>query len=143
MTTLLGVMVGGRSSRMGSPKGLLRHPTEPVTLVERAVSLGRDAGLAVVLVGEARDYRAVVPSVEAVPDAPGGVGPLGGMRALMARAGVGSVLAIACDMPFVTRDTVRRLAAHPSGAAALCARRGDQAPWEPFCARWPAGPRPK
>lgn len=133
---MLGVMVGGRSSRMGSPKGLLRHPTEHLTLVEYAVSLGRDAGLAVVLVGEARAYRDVVPSVEVVDDAPTGIGPLGGMRALMARAGRGAVLALACDMPFVTRDTVRRLAAHPSAAAALCPRRGDGAPWEPFCARY-------
>lgn len=135
---LFGVMVGGRSSRMGSPKGLLRHPTEAITLVERAVQLARTLDLDVVLVGDATPYRALMPDVAALDDAPAGVGPLGGLRALMLRAGPRPVVALACDMPFVTRETLRRLVEHPSTAPALCPRRGVDAPWEPLCARYDA-----
>ena len=53
---VLGIFVGGASTRMGGqPKGLLPAPTgEP--LVSRTIAAGRAAGLAPVLVGAAEHY---------------------------------------------------------------------------------------
>ncbi|MBV9949378.1 MAG: NTP transferase domain-containing protein, partial [Myxococcales bacterium] len=55
---------------------------------------------------------------------------------LLRRAAGGSALALACDMPFVSRDLLRRLIAAPSAAPIVAPRR--QGRWEPLCARYHA-----
>ncbi len=132
MSAVLGVFVGGRSTRMGGhPKGLLAAPDTGEALVVRAVRLARELGATPVLVGDAHAYDLVRCDVSVVCDDPPGVGPLGGLCGLLA-------FALACDMPFVTLDDLRALAvAHP-GAACVAARRSDDAPWEPFFARYDA-----
>jgi molybdopterin-guanine dinucleotide biosynthesis protein A len=62
-------------------------------------------------------------------------GPLAGLVALLGRAGAGSAIAVACDMPFVTERLVRRLVDAP-WAHAVAARREGR--WEPFFARYDA-----
>lgn len=114
---------------MGVPKGLLRRGGE--TLVERAVRVAREAGLEPRLLGEASAYAGLVPDVPRVGDRPAGVGPLGGLRALL---GEGErVVSLAVDMPFVDASLLSALVAHPSEADVLLPRRTL---WEPLCARW-------
>lgn len=132
-----GVFTGGQSRRMGGrPKGLLAAPETGEALVVRAVRVMREAGLVPVLVGEASPYRALVQGVEEIADDPAGIGPLGGLSALVARGGGGRVIAVACDMPWVSVDALRALAEHPSRAPVVAARRAREAPWEPFFARY-------
>jgi molybdopterin-guanine dinucleotide biosynthesis protein A len=69
-----------------------------------------------------------------LPDEPPGVGPLGGLIALLRHAGTSPALAFACDMPFVSRALVERLLAAPSDAPIVAPRR--DARWEPLCARY-------
>lgn len=136
--TMLGIFVGGASRRMGGrPKGLLPAPgSSSLTLVESLVAAGRVAGLAPVLVGAAEPYAAVVPAVRRLADAPAGVGPLGGLHALVRTAGTGDAIAVACDMPYVDAAILERLARHPSAAAVVAARRAEG--WEPLLARYRA-----
>lgn len=135
----LGIFVGGRSTRMGgSPKG--RLPTssgEPI--VVRLVRVGREAGLDVVLVGDAAPYRELLPDVPALPDDPEGTGPLGGLSALVRSMPSGHAIAVACDMPFVTSAVLERLASHPSSATILAPRRSLDGPFEPLLARYAIG----
>jgi molybdopterin-guanine dinucleotide biosynthesis protein A len=56
------------------------------------------------------------------------LGPLGGFLALYEHAGERRVLALACDMPFVTRATLAQALACEAPLAA--ARRDGR--WEPF-----------
>ena len=132
--TIAGVFVGGAGSRMGgAAKGLLQAP-DGVTIIERWRVLLRAAGVAeIVLVGAHEAYASL--GLERVEDVPGGAGPLGGVVALLRRAGEGRALAVACDMPFVSLGLIERLVRAPD--APLVAPRLDGR-WEPFCARYDA-----
>jgi molybdopterin-guanine dinucleotide biosynthesis protein A len=149
---ICGVFVGGASRRMGgAPKGLLRVPprglpgaAEPTTLVERTHAVLEEAlgpGARVFLVGAHPSYAEL--GLPVLPDEPAGIGPLGGLVALLRaahRAGPGTfALAVACDMPHLEAALVRRLAAFEplgagAGSAIVAARRGAR--WEPFFARY-------
>ncbi len=131
---LVGIFVGGRATRMGGrPKGLLMAP-DGVPIVERTLAIARALSLEPVLVGSASAYGHL--GVEAIDDAPPGIGPLGGVVALLRRAGASYVMAIACDMPFVSDALVRALRDAPP--AAVVAPRSDGR-WEPLFARYDAG----
>lgn len=134
---LVGIFVGGASRRMGgAPKGLLPIDGEP--LVARAIRIARELGYDVVLVGRAGAYAEVARGCVALDDAPAGVGPLGGLGALLAHAGDAPAIAIACDMPYLRTEPLRALASSPSRAAVVAARRAPDAPWEPLFARYDA-----
>lgn len=135
---LVGIFVGGRALRMGGvPKGLLAAPRSEETLVERLLrvshqALGRHESL---LVGRAPAYAGLgLPFVE---DAPAGVGPLGGLCALLDAAlerSSGAVIALACDLPHVSAELIQRLAAHAPEAAAVAPRSDGK--WQPLMARY-------
>ena len=113
---------------MGRPKGRLLH--EGSTLVERAVAMARATGLTPVLVGDASPYADLCLDVPRCSDEPAGVGPLGGLRAVLRR---GPALALACDMPYVTAASIRRLQTAP-GSEVLVAERDGR--FEPLFARY-------
>jgi molybdopterin-guanine dinucleotide biosynthesis protein A len=132
--TLAGIFVGGAGARMGGhPKGLLPLPSGP-TLVERWVSLLEKLGIRSVLVGSRPEYAEL--PLEVVADEPSGVGPLGGLAGLLARAADARVIAVACDMPYVEASLVERLAAHAPQASIVAPRRDNL--WEPLFARYDA-----
>ena len=132
MTRLLaGVFVGGAATRMGgAPKGLLRMPGG-VTLVDHWRALLEAQGAEVVLVGSGDAYRAL--GLEVLQDEPSGVGPLGGLVALLQRASPAVAVAVACDMPFVTPALLGRLLAAPAAPVVAPRREGR---WEPLFARY-------
>ncbi|MET0344188.1 MAG: molybdenum cofactor guanylyltransferase [Polyangiales bacterium] len=135
---ILGIFVGGKARRMGgTPKGLLPAPDTGEALVVRLARIGAEAGLEPVLVGSAEPYAALVPTLRRLPDAPAGIGPLGGLMALLDASAPAQALAVACDMPFVSRELLVRVATAPLAADVLAPRTGDR--WQPLCARYDAG----
>lgn len=129
---LAGIFVGGRSTRMeGRPKGLLVGPTGE-TLVQRWQTLFATLGITSILVGHNDAYAGL--GLEQLSDDPPGIGPLGGLIALLSRAGGGDVIAVACDMPHVSLDLLEKLSTFAWGAPAVAARMGDR--WEPLFARY-------
>jgi molybdopterin-guanine dinucleotide biosynthesis protein A len=135
MSTLVaGVFVGGAATRMGGrAKGLMRAP-DGVPIVERWREMLQGAGAEVVLVGAADAYAHL--ALERVHDAPPGIGPLGGLVALLRRAGDGHALAVACDMPYVSRALLERLISAPTDAPVVAPRHEGR--WEPLFARYDA-----
>ena len=135
---LVGIFVGGGSVRMGgAPKGLLRTESGE-SIVERLVRIcgERLSGVPIVLVGEARAYSHLM--LPALSDERTGIGPIGGLLALLSAArelGAESVIALACDLPGLTADLLKRLAAHPESAAVAARPEGV---WQPLCARYRA-----
>jgi molybdopterin-guanine dinucleotide biosynthesis protein A len=116
----------------GCAKGLLAAPGGG-TLLERWQRLLQTVGVErLVLVGENDAY--VPLGLETIGDEPRGIGPIGGLAALLERAGHGHALALACDMPFVSGALVARLLSAP-GAPVVAPKRGL---WEPLCARYDA-----
>src|SRR5262245_24240834 len=129
---LVGLFVGGASRRMGgAAKGLLPAPNGE-TIVERWRALCRTAGLRCFLVGEADAYAQL--GIERIADARPGAGPLGGLVGLLRAQSAAPVVAVACDMPYVTEALLRRLAFSTSAAAALAPWRDDL--FEPLFARY-------
>lgn len=133
---LAGIFVGGRSSRMGRPKGLVELPGGE-TILGRTVALLERAGLRCVLVGDARAYRERFPTLAALDDEPGLEGPVAGLAALGAAAGDAPAIALACDMPFVDAALLERLIRFDAGCEAVAPREEDGR-WQPFFARYDA-----
>lgn len=135
-TTWCGIFVGGRARRMGGiAKGLLPAPDTGEPLVVRLARIAEALSLEPVLVGEAEAYRAALPQLRIVPDAQLGIGPLGGLAGLLAAAPSEHVLTLACDLPFVSRALLARLAQTPSEADVL-APRAENGRWESLFARY-------
>jgi molybdopterin-guanine dinucleotide biosynthesis protein MobB len=100
------VLIGGRSTRMGRPKHLLRQGRE--TWLERTVGCLRPVAEKVVIAGAGEVPRALA-DVAHLPDAPGVSGPLAGILAAMRWAPWATWLVAACDMPNVSREAMEWL----------------------------------
>jgi molybdopterin-guanine dinucleotide biosynthesis protein A len=138
---LLAIFVGGKSRRMGTPKGLLPLPDGTEPTLEALVRVGRQLGLQVALIGNAMPYRHLARGVARVDDDPPDGGPLAGLRAAARhalRTGHSHLVTVACDMPRLTAGALEQACRHPSDAAVLAPRRGADGPWEPMLARYDA-----
>ena len=139
------VLAGGRSSRMGRDKALLRVGGE--TLAQRQTRLLQRLGIREVFLSR--------PAVEAAPpddtppdaaidvtivrDAAPGQGPLAGIVAGLEQAGDRALMVLAVDMPGVTEGFLGGLlaAADLEAGVGAAPRVGDR--WEPLCALYPPG----
>jgi molybdopterin-guanine dinucleotide biosynthesis protein A len=129
---LLGVFAGGRGLRMGGrDKAQLPAPITGEPLQARLLRLGRQQGLACVVVGGASTGEVVV-----LADEPAGIGPIGGLCALLAHAAECPAIALACDLPYLDDALLARLATTPSDAAVLSARDPVTGKWQPLFARY-------
>ena len=121
----------------GVAKGLLVY--DGLTLIERVLGACRaaaDPGALqhVYLVGNAAPYAAT--GLPHLDDSPAGLGPIGGLRALLVQArslGVDAV-AVAVDLPYLRERLVRRLCLEQPGVAALAPRQAER--WQPLFARY-------
>lgn len=118
---VVGIFVGGTGSRLGGvTKGLLTSPESGEPIAARLARLCRECApqSEVLLVGRAAAYEEL--HLPALADAPEGLGPIGGLRALLLHArerGARCALALACDLPFLDHATLSELlAAAPRGA---------------------------
>lgn len=104
----LAVVAGGRGERLGGvAKGLLE--VEGRTVVERLVGLAAELGVAeVLLVANAPGPYARY-GLRTVADVVEGKGAPGGVHAALVGARTEWVLAVACDMPFVSAEAARVL----------------------------------
>jgi molybdenum cofactor guanylyltransferase len=130
--TLLGVLAGGLGTRMGGrDKAALLAPGGSETLLARLLRLSRAAGLQPVLVGGQG-----APGVTLLCDEPAGIGPIGGLCALLAHAGDRTAIALACDLPYLSAELIAKLAHAGSTAAVLAARDLPSGKWQPLFARY-------
>jgi molybdenum cofactor guanylyltransferase len=133
---LLGVLAGGHGRRMGGrDKARLIAPDGAESLLERILRLGAVVGLDCVVVGGASPA-----GTPCVADEPAGIGPIGGLCALLGLAAERPALALACDLPFVTAPLIARLAREQPGTSVLAARDPGTGKWQPLFARYD-GPR--
>lgn len=139
--TIVGVLIGGASSRMGgAPKGLIKLRSGE-TIIARTLRITREAKLDVVLVGDLDAYDALA-NVPRIHDARTVNGPLAGLHALLDHAEDQDVIAIACDMPFLTVALLQRLVTESPNALVLAPRSIESHKWEPLCARYTSSVRP-
>jgi molybdopterin-guanine dinucleotide biosynthesis protein A len=99
------ILVGGRSSRMGTDKARLQFDGQ--TSVERIAVELRSVTSRISLVGRGpADFGS---DLKIVPDTHESWGALGGMHAALGACVSDWALIVACDLPFVTRDLCARL----------------------------------
>ena len=134
---VVGVFVGGAGRRMGGrPKSELLASDTGERLIDRLARILHNAEFDVIVVGSHPGAAPLSADTVRVADEPSGIGPLGGLRALLRFADARPAIAIACDLPFVTADLVRRLAGDPHDAAVLAPREPEAGKWQPLFARY-------
>jgi len=123
------VLCGGASTRMGSDKATL--PVRGVAMAQRVADALTAAGCAPVVMvgGDARELQSL--RLEHVDDDFPGEGPLGGILTALARGS--AALVVACDVPNIRPQTLRRLidTLGDHQAAIACTEH-----LEPLCALW-------
>ena len=105
------VLIGGHSTRMGSPKQLLEF--DGVCFVERIAAVLGPCVDRVVLVGGG-EVPAACASLARISDAPGLAGPLAGILAALRSEPDASWVVAACDQPRVRAEAVEWLLAQRS-----------------------------
>jgi molybdopterin-guanine dinucleotide biosynthesis protein A len=142
LNPLFGILIGGRGSRMGGiAKGLLPligGAAETGTVLSRQLQVIEVAAptAEVLLIGEHSAYSNV--DLPGVLDSPPGVGPMGGLRALLVVAAERGrpAIAMACDMPAITAALLQRLLTESRSAPALAPKLDNR--WQPLFARYDA-----
>lgn len=99
------ILVGGRSSRMGTDKSRLEFGGQ--TSVERIAAELRSITSRISLVGPSP--TGCDPDLKIVPDTHEQWGALGGIHAALGACAAEWALIVACDLPFITRDLCSRL----------------------------------
>jgi molybdopterin-guanine dinucleotide biosynthesis protein A len=119
------ILAGGRSTRMGTNKALLRLSPGGHTIIERVVSRLGEAGLApdLLITNTPREYAFL--GVPMVPDDLPGAGPLGGILTALNHSPCERVLVVACDMPMLNPLLLRYMASLPGDYDALIPRWAD------------------
>jgi molybdopterin-guanine dinucleotide biosynthesis protein A len=108
MDWIAGILVGGQSRRMGRDKALL--PLGDLTMLESVYHVVSRVVRRVVLVGA--PPFALPPAMNGasvITDYTPGLGPIGGLEALLTHAAGADGLLIACDMPNLNEALLRRL----------------------------------
>ncbi len=98
------VLIGGKSSRMGTPKHLIKDG-QGVTWLERTVKKLSHHTEQIVLAGKGKVPESLGHLCR-IPDIPGAAGPLSGILATLRWQPEVSWLLIACDMPNVSQDAL-------------------------------------
>lgn len=131
--TCIGILVGGKGSRLGGvAKGLLPTPSH-VSIIEHLLAEIDTAApeASVFLLGSRPEYAHL--KVPVLEDQPSNIGPLGGLGALL-RTASDEVVLLGCDMPFISAALLRRLLS-PACKTAI-ATKSDGEHFEPLFARF-------
>jgi molybdopterin-guanine dinucleotide biosynthesis protein A len=133
--TASAILAGGRATRYGGrPKGLEVVGGERI-LDRLAAECERAFGRPPLLVANAPDAPSWRPDLRVVPDARTGLGALGGIYTAVLEAPA-PVVCVAWDMPFVTADLLRALAAGLAAHDAFLPESDGRRGVEPLCAAY-------
>ena len=130
------ILAGGRAERYGGvAKGLLRVGSE--TIIGRALAAFAGAGVhdVVISANDGEPYGQFGRTI--VPDLRSGLGPLGGVEAVLAalEGRAAAVAFLPCDLPGITAAELRALVcAFAAGSELLAVAVTDDSFWHPLCA---------
>lgn len=99
------VLAGGKSSRMGSDKGLMLLDHEP--MISYILKTLKIAGLPVKIIANTPGYETF--GVPVFPDVVKEKGPLGGLLSAFQNTTADVIFLVSCDMPFLTEEGVKNL----------------------------------
>lgn len=128
------ILAKGGSERLGgADKPLLT--IDGVTLLDRVIAAVKPCVDRIVVVTQSdavKRHAAALPGVTVVVDANPGAGPLAALVTALDNAVGEPVLLLACDLPFIESEPLRKLIAAAGGTAATAVLVGDRV--QPLCA---------
>ncbi len=127
------ILAGGRSTRMGADKALLRWDGR--RLLDRQLDLLRTLGPTDLYISGRAGVDYAVAGVSVVLDAAPGLGPLGGLAAVLGAVTTAHVVVLAVDLPALTPEFLLRLLRLRTEGAGVVPR--SAAGWEPLAAVYP------
>lgn len=99
------ILAGGKSSRMGTDKGLLELNGQP--LIQYAIDTLKSIGLEIIIISNNSDYEQfgfpVYPDI--IPDK----GPIGGVYTALSYSSTEKNLIVSCDTPFLSKKLLNYL----------------------------------
>lgn len=101
------VLIGGKSSRMGSPKHLIKGG-DGKSWLERSVDF-LSAQVSNIVISGNGEIPLELDSLERIDDLPGRSGPLAGISAVLKQKPFVSWIVMACDMPDISVESLRWL----------------------------------
>jgi molybdopterin-guanine dinucleotide biosynthesis protein A len=128
------VVAGGKSSRMGQDKALLKLNGR--TLLDRALELAREVSPDVRIVGSAQKFAAFAPVIE---DVFTDQGPLAAIHAALESSGTDLNLVLAVDLPFLDPNFLQYLIAQGQATNALVTVPRAAGGWQTLCAVYRRG----
>jgi len=139
LPTVAGVLIGGTSRRMGSPKALLPMPNGQ-TMLERVVDTASCVIDRVVLLGNTANLPDKLRTWPRLSDAEPIRGPLSGLCSLLQFAAPGWAMLISCDLPLLSPQVLQRLLAATTPDADVVAFVADPAArsYHPCCSLYHA-----
>jgi len=111
------VLAGGQSRRMGKDKRFLEWNGQ--TFLDRVCGILKDIFEEVIVVGALQDYDCSHLSVRYVTDSIPGKGSMGGLYTGLMESTELFSFVVACDMPFLNKDVIRRLCSQPESDVAI------------------------
>jgi molybdenum cofactor guanylyltransferase len=126
------ILVGGESSRMGRPKGMLPFAGKP--LVMHLARLLEVTGTTPILIGPQATYSGM--GFRVVPDDRHLLGPLGGISTALRVSECGWNLIIGCDLPFLTTEWLEHLIMRAVDSPADVVMPLNESGHEPLCAMY-------
>jgi len=131
------LLAGGKSSRMGTDKGLINFQGRP--MIEYAIDAVKAVTEKLVIVTSNKAYRKFgLPLIE---DIYSDCGPLGGIHAGFANSETDWIFVLGCDMPFLSEEFLQFLGSKRSAAEAIVPIHDGQA--EPLCSLYHRSAMPK
>ncbi len=109
------ILAGGKSTRMGSDKGLMLFNGKP--LVTHIINQLQPAVGQVIIVTNNPDYQQF--GLECIPDNIAEVGPAGGIESALTHSRVAHNFIIGCDMPFVSTAAIQWLLEQAGSASII------------------------
>jgi molybdopterin-guanine dinucleotide biosynthesis protein A len=124
------VLAGGRSRRFGADKA--RHPVAGRPMIERVYAAVAPLVEAVLVSVAASGADYGLPAAH-LPDAFPGAGPLAGLHAGLTVAATPWVLAVPCDVPFITTASLERLVSRRGAGVDAVVACGPDGRLQPLC----------
>jgi molybdopterin-guanine dinucleotide biosynthesis protein A len=124
------ILAGGKSSRMGTDKALLRLGGG--TFVARAAQKLDPLAAPIIAIGPASLGDEV--SMPVIEDKWTGCGPLGGIATALESAEQPWNLVLACDLPYLTEEWLRYIIGCAVTSSAQVVMAANENGWEPLCA---------
>lgn len=97
------ILAGGKSSRMGTDKGLLLLNGRPI--VQKIIDQLQPAADKTVIVSNNAEYEKF--GLEVIADLITDVGPAGGIHAALSHTDSEQIFVVSCDMPYITTDAIQ------------------------------------